>query len=114
MLITEEKLRKALRAMPGAYNFFGRYAGTESRPVRIYYLMDWYQEYYGNIPEEEKEEAEGVQKASYRRFSEQDWDYVIRCSSGIYAKMAWDRIKGKYMKQLRQNQLLEKVASYLD
>ena len=113
MLVTEERVRKAFKAMPCAYRFYGRYAGTESEPVRIYYLMDWYQEYFRNISEEEKSEVEGIQKAAFRRFAESDWDYVVRCSSGVYALMAWDRIKKKYLRQLQQNQMLESVISYL-
>ena len=50
-------------------------------------------------------------KAAFRRFTEADWDFVIRYSSGVYAKMAWDKRKKKYLKQLHQNQLLDDVLA---
>lgn len=113
MLITKEKMLEAYRTMSDAYRFYDRFEGTESKPVRIYYLMDWYREYFRDISKEEKEEVEDMQKAAFRRFTPADWDYVIRCSSGMYAKMAWDRRKRKYLNQLRQNQMLDDVIGYL-
>lgn len=113
MLITEEKVLEASRTMSDAYRFYYRYAGTESVPVRMYYLMDWYREYFRDISKEEKEDVEDMQKAAFRRFTPEDWDYIIRCSSGVYAKMSWDRRKRKYLNQLRQNQMLDDVIGYL-
>ena len=47
--------------------------------------MDWYQVYFRNIPEKEREETEDVRKAAWRRFTESDWDYVIRNANGVYS-----------------------------
>ena len=113
MLITEEKVLEASRTMADAYRFYYCYDGTESAPVRMYYLMDWYQEFFKDISKEEREEIEDVQKAAFRRFTTEDWDYIIRRSSGVYAKMSWDRRKKKYLNQLRQNQMLDDVIGCL-
>ena len=113
MIITEKRVQEAYRTMPDAYKYYERFEGTESKPVRMYYLMDWYQEYFRDISKEEKTEVEGVMKAAFRRFTEADWDYVIKCSSGVYTKMAWDRRKKKYLNQLYQNKLLDEVLGYL-
>ena len=66
MFISEERLCEAYRTMVDAYRFFDRYEGTESVPVRMYYLMDWYQEYFKDIPKEERREIEDVMKAAFR------------------------------------------------
>jgi len=100
--------------MPNVYRYYERFKDTGSKPVRMYYLMDWYQEYFKDISKEEKEEIEGIIKAAFRRFTESDWDYVIRCSSGVYAKMAWDIKKRKYLNQLRQGKLFDEVIDYLE
>ena len=113
MIITEKRVQEAYRTMPDAYKYYERFKGTKSKPVRMYYLMDWYQEFFKDIPKEEKEEIEGIIKAAFRRFTESDWDYVIRCSSGVYAKMAWDIKKKKYLNQLRQGKLFDGVIGYL-
>ena len=113
MLITKEKMIEASRTMSDAYRFYDRYAGTESVPVRMYYLLDWYREYFRDISKEEREEVEDVQKAAFRKFTPEDWDYIIRRSSGVYAKMSWDRRKKKYLNQLRQNQMLDDVIGCL-
>ena len=113
MLITKEKMLEAYRTMSDAYRFYDRYAGTESVPVRMYYLLDWYREYFRDISKEEKEEIKDVQKAAFRRFAPEDWDYIIRRCSGVYAKMSWDRRKRKYLNQLRQNQMLDDVIGCL-
>jgi hypothetical protein len=113
MLITEEKVQEAYMTMPNVYKYYERFEGTESKPVRIYYLMDWYLEYFKDISKEEKEEIKGIIKAAFRRFTESDWDYVISCSSGVYAKMAWDIKKKKYLNQLRQGKLFDEVIGYL-
>ena len=114
MLITKEKVHKAYRTLPDTYRYYERFEGTGSKPVRMYYLMDWYQEYFKDLSKEEKEEIEGIDKAAFRRFTESDWDYVIRCSSGVYAKMAWDIKKRKYLNQLRQGELFDEVIGYLE
>ena len=113
MNITEKRMLEAYRTMPDAYKFYERFEGTESKPVRMYYLLDWYQEYFNDISDEEKPEIEELMKATFRRFTEDDWDYIIKCSYGVYARMAWDRKKKKYLKQLYHNQLLDEVIGYL-
>ena len=114
MFITEKRVHEAYRAMPEAYSCYGRFDGTGAKSVRMYYLMDWYKEYFKDISKEEKEEIEGIIKAAFRRFTESDWDYIIRCSSGVYAKMALDIKKRKYLNQLRQGKLFVEVISYLE
>ena len=114
MFISEERLCKAYRTMVDAYGFFDRYEGTESVPVRMYYLMDWYQEYFKDIPKEERREIEDVMKAAFRRFTPEDWDYAIHKASGVYSKMNWNRRKQKYLNQLRQNQMLEEVLHIVE
>ena len=115
MLITEEKLREALKALQTGVSRcdFERYENG-SLPVRLSYLMDWYQVYFRNIPEKEREETEDVRKAAWHRFTPEDWDYVIRNANGVYSKMAWDRRKKKYLNQFRQNALLDTVLDYLE
>ncbi len=113
MFITEKRVHEAYRTMPEAYRYYDRSEGTESRAVKMYYFMEWYQEYFKDISKEEKAESEGIIKAAFRRFTELDWNYVIGCSSGVYAKMAWDRRRKKYLNQLCQNKLLDKVMDYL-
>ena len=113
MLITKEKVSEAYRTMSDAYRFYDRFEGIESKPVRIYYLMDWYQEYFKDIPKEERREIEDVMKAAFRRFTPEDWDYAIHKASGVYSKMNWDRRKRKYLNQLRQNQMLDDVIDCL-
>ena len=49
MIITEKRVQEAYRTMPDAYKYYERFEGTESKPVRMYYLMDWYQEYFKDI-----------------------------------------------------------------
>ena len=114
MLITEKRVYEAYRTMPEAYMDYERFEGTGSKPVRMYYLMDWYQEYFKDISKEESTEVEDVIKAAFRRFTESDWDYVIRCSSGVYAKMGWDIKRRKYLNQLRQGKLFDEVIGYLE
>ena len=86
MLITEEKVKEALKALQSGVSRcdFERYENG-SLPVRLSYLMDWYQIYFRNIPDGENEEAEDVKKAAWRRFTESDWDYVIRNANGVYS-----------------------------
>ena len=114
MLITEEKVKEALKAFMtnGARYEVDRYDNS-STPVQVSYLMDWYQIYFRDISKEEQEEAENVRKAAFRSFTQSDWDYVIRNASGVYSKMSWDRKKKKYLKQLHQNQLLEEIKTFL-
>ena len=114
MLITKEKVSEAYRTMSDAYRFYDRFEGIESKPVRIYYLMDWYQEYFKDIPKEEREEVEDVQKAAFRRFTPEDWNYAIRNACGIYSKMNWDRRKRKYLNQHRQNQMLDEIMHIVE
>ena len=106
MFITERKLKEALEALRSGESRcdLERYENGSS-PVRLSYLMDWYQVYFKDISNEEREEAEDVKKAAWRRFTESDWDYVIRNANGVYSKMAWDRRKKKYLNQLRHNTL---------
>ena len=106
MFITERKIKEALKALQSGESRcnFERYENG-SLPVRLSYLMDWYQVYFKNISDGEREEAEDVKKAAWRRFTESDWDYVIRNANGVYSKMAWDRRRKKYLNQLRQNAL---------
>ncbi len=115
MLITEEKLREALKALQTGESYYDlkRYE-KGSFLIKISYLMDWYQVYFKDISEEEREEAEDVKKAAWRRFTPEDWDYVIRNANGIFSKMAWDKRRKKYLNQLRQNQLLDTVIGYLN
>ena len=115
MFITERKLKEALEALQSGESRcdLERYENGSS-PVRLSYLMDWYQVFFRDISDGEKEEAEDVKKATWRRFTESDWDYVIRNANGVYSKMAWDRRKKKYLNQLRQNALLDTVLDYLE
>ena len=115
MFITERKFKEAFEALQsgGSRCDFERYENG-SLPVRLSYLMDWYQVYFKNISDGEREEAEDVKKAAWRRFTESDWDYVIRNANGVYSKMAWDRRKKKYLNQFRQNALLDTVLDYLE
>ena len=113
MIITKERVCKAYGTMPSSYKYYERFEGTESKPVRIYYIMDWYQEFFKDISKEENEEIKGIVKTAFRRFTESDWDYVIRCSKGVYAKMAWNTKKQKYLNQLRQNKLFDEIIGYM-
>ena len=114
MFKKKKKLKEALKALQSGESRcdLERYE-KGSLPVRLSYLMDWYQVYFRDISDGEREEAEEVRKAAWRRFAESDWDYVIRNANGVYSKMAWDRRKKKYLKQLRQNALLDAVIDYL-
>ncbi len=114
MLITEEKVKEALKALQSGVSRcdFERYENG-SLPVRLSYLMDWYQVYFRDISDGEREEAEDVKKAAWRRFTPEDWDYVIRNANGVYSKMAWDRRKKKYLNQLRQSKMLDEIIGYL-
>ena len=111
MLITKEKAREALDALmsEGSRYDVERYENADSVPVRVSYLMEWYSMYFRNIPKEEWEEIEDVKKAAWRRFTPEDWEYVIQRASGVYSKMAWNHRKQKYLNQWSQNQMLESV-----
>jgi len=50
-----------------------------------------------------------VKKAAWRKFTPDDWEYVIQKASGVYGKMGWSHRKQKYLNQWRQNQMLEEV-----
>jgi len=115
MLITEEKVKEALKALQSGVSRcdFERYENG-SLPVQLSYLMDWYQVYFNDISEDEREEVKDVRKAAWRRFTPEDWDYVIRNANSVYSKMAWDRRKKKYLNQFRQNALLDTVLDYLE
>ena len=115
MLITKEKIKEALDAFltGGSQYDVGRYLNTDSIPVKVSYLMDWYPAYCRDISKEDREEVEDVKKAAFRRFTPEDWDYVIYKASGVYSKMNWNRRKQKYLNQLRQNQMLDEIKDYL-
>lgn len=115
MLITEEKLKEALKSLQSGESYYDvdRYE-KGSFLIQISYLMNWYQVYFKDVSEEEKEKAGDVMKAAWRRFTPEDWDYVIRNANGIFSKMAWDKRRKKYLNQLRQNQLLDTVIGYLN
>ncbi len=86
MLITEEKVKEALKALQSGVSRcdFERYENG-SFLVQVSYLMDWYQGYFKDISDGERGEAEDVKKAAWRRFTELDWDYVIRNANGVYS-----------------------------
>lgn len=86
MFITERKLKEALEALQSGESRcdLERYENG-SLPVQLSYLMDWYQVYFRNIPEKEREETEDVRKAAWHRFTPEDWDYVIRNANGVYS-----------------------------
>ena len=115
MLITKEKIKEALDAFltGGSQYDVGRYLNTDSIPVKVSYLMDWYPAYCRDISKEEREEVEDIKKAAFRRFTPEDWDYVIYKASGVYSKMNWNRRKTKYLTQFRQNQMLDEIKDYL-
>ncbi|MBO7429793.1 MAG: hypothetical protein J6U56_02100 [Spirochaetia bacterium] len=115
MLITEEKLKEALKALYSGESYYDvdRY-NNGSFHVQVSYLMDWYQAYFKDISEEERKEAGDVMKAAWRRFTPEDWDYVKKNASGVYSLMAWDRRRKKYLNQLRQNDMLDKVIGFLN
>ena len=115
MLITKEKVKKALDALlSGGLRYdVDRYLNAGSIPVQVSYLMEWYSNYFKDISKEEREDVEGVKKAAFRRFTPEDWDYAIHKASGVYSKMNWDRRKRKYLNQLRQNQMLDDVIDCL-
>ena len=115
MLITEEKLKEAFKAFQSGESYYdvNRYNNGSSL-VQISYLMEWYQTYFKDISGEERKETCDVMKAAWRRFTPEDWDYVIRNARGMYSKMGWDRGKKKYLNQLRQNEMLDKVIGYLN
>ena len=116
MLITKEKMKEALDAFlsGGSQYDVDRYLNAGSTPVQLFYLMEKYSTYFRDISREEREEIEDVQKAAFRRFTPEDWDYAIRNACGIYSKMNWDRRKKKYLNQLRQNQMLDEVIDCLN
>ena len=116
MLITKEKIKEALDAFlsGGSQYDVDRYLNAGSVPVKISYLMEWYSTYFKDIPKKEREEVEDVQKAAFRRFTPEDWDYAIKNACGIFSKMNWDRRKKKYLNQLRQKQMLDDVIGYLN
>ncbi|MBQ7746717.1 MAG: hypothetical protein IJT92_04640 [Spirochaetia bacterium] len=86
MFITERKLKEALEALQSGESRcdLERYENG-SLPVQLSYLMDWYQVFFRDISDGEMEEAEDVKKATWRRFTESDWDYVIRNANGVYS-----------------------------
>ena len=115
MLIKKEKLKEALKALQAGESYYdlNRYE-KGSFLIQVSYLMDWYQVYFKDISKEEREEVGNVMKAAWRRFTPEDWDYVIRNANGVYSKMAWGRRKKKYLNQLHQNEMLDKVIGYLN
>ena len=86
MLITEEKLKEALKSLQSGESYYDvdRYE-KGSFLIQISYLMNWYQVYFKDVSEEEKEKAGDVMKAAWRRFTPEDWDYVIRNANGVYS-----------------------------
>ena len=111
MLITKEKVKEALNALmsEGSQYDVDRYVNAGSVPVKVSYLMEWYSMYFRNISKEEWAEIDDVKKAAWRRFTPEDWEYVIQKASGVYSKMGWSHRKQKYLNQWRQNQMLEEV-----
>ena len=115
MLITKEKVKEALDALmsDGSQYDVDRYVNADSVPVKVSYLIEWYSIYFRDISREEREEIEDVKKAAWRRFTPEDWDYVIQKASGVYSKMAWSHRKNKYLNQWRQNQMFESVMEVI-
>lgn len=115
MLITEEKLKEVLKSLYSGESCYDvdRYNNGSSL-VQVSYLMNWYQTYFKDISKEERKEAGDVMKAAWRRFTPADWGYVIRNASGVYSLMAWDSRRKKYLNQLRQNEMLDKVIGFLN
>ena len=115
MFITKERIKEAYKDLIESKSLLTyEYENARSEAVKMSYLITWYGFYLRDISVEERKEIDDIKEAAWRRFTPEDWGYMMKKTGSIYGRMFWKQKKEKYLNQWLQNQLFDKVLGLLN